>query len=65
MRVTSALLLVFVGLLYLALFGPGSSAMDEADVTAEFGEPIAGLTPTDRLRFEAGRREFERRFRRS
>jgi CxxC motif-containing protein (DUF1111 family) len=65
MRVTIVLLLAFVGLLYLALFGPGSSAMDEANLTADFGEPVAGLSPTDRLRFEAGRREFSRRFLRS
>ena len=65
MRLTLALLLVFVGLLYVTLFGPDSSAMDEADVFADFGDPVAGLTPTDRLRFETGRREFARRFARS
>ncbi len=62
MRTTVGLLLVFLFLLFLASFVSLSSADDDADVTGDFGEPVAGMTEIDRLIFDDGREVFLRRF---
>lgn len=65
MRRTFVLLALFVGLVLVSFRDRPSTAVNDANVVAEFGAPAAGLSPTDLFRFEQGRREFKRRFTRA
>ena len=65
MRLFLVLLGAFVALLYLTLHSPSSSALNDADVTGDFGDPIPGLSPAALQDFERGRETFLRRFTRS
>jgi len=65
MRLLLVLLGAFVALLYVTLYSPSSSAVNDADVAGAFGEPIPGLSPAALQDFEGGRQTFLRRFTRS
>jgi hypothetical protein len=65
MRLLLALLGAFVALLYVTLYSPSSSAINDADVTGSFGDPIPGLSPGALQDLEGGRQTFLRRFTRS
>jgi CxxC motif-containing protein (DUF1111 family) len=62
MRIAAVLLAVFLALLYVTVRGPSSAAVKEADVVADFGEPIPGLSAGELLAFRRGKEVFERRF---
>jgi CxxC motif-containing protein (DUF1111 family) len=65
MRVFLVFLAVALLLLALTLRGGFTSAGEDADVTAAFGEPIPGLDAFERARVERGREVFTRRFSRA
>ncbi|MEM7231679.1 MAG: di-heme oxidoredictase family protein [Planctomycetota bacterium] len=64
MRTFSILATVFGALLIFSYYDTSSADVD-ADVVADFGEPIPGLSAFGLFQFEAGRDLFKRRFTRS
>lgn len=62
MRPSLVLLTVLCVLLFMMLYESFSSALEDADLTGEFGSPVPGLSELERQRFEFGRTVFTRRF---